>query len=76
MVDVEKVTLDDGNTYIIVEQINIDNIKYVYLTNENNEKDFCIRKSIIENGEEFLVGLDSVDEFQKVLLCFLKKNNL
>lgn len=76
MVDVEKVTLSDGITYIIIDEIEIDNNKYVYLTNENDEKDFCIRKSEIENNEEFFVGLDSDEEFDKALLYFAKKNNL
>lgn len=76
MVDVEKVTLSDGITYIIIDEIEIDSKKYVYLTNENDEKDFCIRKSEIENSEEFFVGLDSDEEFDKALLYFAKKNNL
>lgn len=76
VIDIEKVTLSDGITYIIVDEIEINNNKYVYLTNENNEKDFCIRKSILENDEEIFIGLDDEDEFNKALLYFVKKNNL
>lgn len=76
MVDVEKVTLDDGITYVIVDEIEFDNKKYIYLVNENDEKDFCIRKSISENGEEFFVGLETDEEFDKAMLYFTKKNNL
>lgn len=76
MVEVKKVILDSGVEYIIVDEIEIENKKYVYLANENDEKDFCIRKSIIENNEEFFVGLDSKEEFEKALIIFTKKNNL
>lgn len=76
MVDVEKVTLSDGITYIIVDEIKLEDKKFVYLTNENDVKDFCIKKSIIENDEEFFVGLDSDEEFDQAMLYFAKKNNL
>lgn len=76
MIDVEKVTLNDGVTYIIVDEIIDNDKKYVYLVNEKDEKDFCIRKSIIEEGEEFFLGLDSDAEFEKALLYFTKKNSL
>lgn len=76
MVDVEKVTLSDGITYVIVDEIIENNINYVYLVNEKDEKDFCIRKSVIEEGEEFFIGLNSDVEFEKALLYFTKKNSL
>lgn len=31
-------TLDDGNKYVLVEQVNIDNIEYLYLVDINNEQ--------------------------------------
>ncbi|MCM1371228.1 MAG: hypothetical protein NC181_05020 [Clostridium sp.] len=69
----DYVVLENGIEYLIANEINHGNNCYVYLMNENNSKDFCIRKKILENNHEFLIGLDDENEFEKALNLFLKK---
>ena len=70
MENVEIITLEDNNDYIVTKEIIIDNVKYVYLTKSDDVASFCIRKINIINGEEFLVGLNDKDEFLKALKSF------
>ena len=44
-----------------------DGTKYVYLVDRNNELNFCIRKTEIENGKEYLINLDDRKEFELAL---------
>ena len=64
MIELEQVTLENGTTYAIAKEIN----NYVYLVNPQNELDFCIRKNVNRNGEQYIEPLDSEEEFQKALL--------
>lgn len=73
MKELDTIKLEDGLTYAIVETIEKDDNKYVYLANINDEKDFCIRKIILENNEEILIGLENDDEFKKALLYLQNK---
>lgn len=73
MENVEIITLEDNNDYIVTKEIIIDNVKYVYLTNTDDVASFCIRKVNIINGEEFLVGLNDQDEFLKALKSFTEE---
>ncbi len=68
--NIEIVTLDDGKDYMVTAELVINNVKYVYLTNENDIADFCIRKINYINGDEFLVGLDSKAEVLMALKEF------
>lgn len=67
MKDIETVTLENGKSYLVVKEIVIDRVKYVYLANEDDYKDFCVRKVNIINGAEYLVNLSNEDEFKKAL---------
>lgn len=69
-IDVEVVTLENDKDYIVVDKIS----DYVYLVNETEPDDFCIRKIEIEGDEEYFVGLDNEIEFDKALLEFSKKH--
>lgn len=73
MIDVETIELE-GKKYIIVSETKINDITYMHLANINNPEDFCIRKVIMENGEEMIVGLDDKKEFEMALNIFLEKN--
>lgn len=68
--ETEIITLEDGNTYYIIDEIN----NYVYLSNQNDPEDMAIRKSIIEDGKEFISTLDSKEEFEEALKLFNDKN--
>ena len=58
MEEVKIIDLEDGS-YIISDEIILNNTKYIYLTKENDMMDFCIRKIVMENGEEFIDALDT-----------------
>ncbi len=73
MENVEIITLEDNNDYIVTKEIIIDNVKYVFLTKSDDVASFCIRKINIINGEEFLVGLNDQDEFLKALKSFTEE---
>jgi len=73
-VEVKVTKLEDGIEYYVLSESVIDNKKYYYLVNMNDEKDVCVRKQEIENGEEYLVTLDSIEELTKVLQAFREKH--
>ena len=73
MEEVKVIDLEKG-TFVITDEILINGIKYVYLTNENDVMDFCIRKVKIENNEEYLVKLESDQEFDIAIQEFLNKH--
>ena len=45
-----------------------------HLTKENDMMDFCIRKIVMENGEEFIDALDTEEEFDRAMQVFLQKH--
>ena len=63
--EVECVEID-GHDYIIVKRIEIAGTTYLYLVNEDDVMDFIIQKIIVEDGEEYITGLDSDKEFDLV----------
>ena len=69
------ITLENNIEYSIIDTMIINNITYYYLTNPTDVEDFCIRKIIIENNEELVVGLDDEKEFDIALTEFAKKHN-
>lgn len=71
--EVEVITLEDNKEYIVTDEIIINNVKYVYLTNENDIANFCIRKVNNINNTEFLVGLDTKEEVIMALKEFKNK---
>lgn len=72
--NIDVVTLDNGKNYMVTEELVINNIKYVYLTNEDDVADFCIRKVNYINNNEYLVGLDNKEEVLMALNEFTKKH--
>lgn len=69
----EVVTLEDNKDYVILDTIEIDGIKYVYLVLATNEeqKSVCVRKLV--DNEENLAGLDSEEEYKKALDAYILK---
>ena len=70
----EVVTLEDGLEYYILDEIDIDGNKYVYLSTEGKDQKFRVRKVKMAGNIEMYVGLDSDDEFDKAMLVFTKKH--
>lgn len=48
------------------KKIEIAGNTYLYLVNEDDIMDFIIQKVIVEDGEEYITGLDSEKEFDLV----------
>ena len=60
--------------YIELDTVEVKDSKYVYLVSTNDDKDFLINKIVLDNGKEYYESLESNEEFQIVLLNFIKKN--
>ena len=73
MMKVNSVVLENGQDYIIIAEKKHNDFKYVYLVNEDNSDDFCIRKVIMEDDEEILSGLDDEKEFNLAVSLFNEK---
>ncbi len=71
--NIEVVTLEDGKDYMVTAELEINNIKYLFLTNEDDVADFCLRKINTINNNEYLVGLNDKEEVIKVLQKFANK---
>ena len=67
------VTINDID-YIILDEINIEGIRYVYLVNGNDENDLLIRRVTIENDEEYLDLLHNQDEINKALIHYYNRH--
>lgn len=75
MIEVTNVvTLEDGIEYAVIDEIKHENNRYIYLTNINDYEDFCIRKIIVEDNEQFIIGLDDDKEFDLALMLFAKNH--
>ena len=72
MENMRTIVLEDNIEYAIIKEITVDGILYTLLANINDEKDICFRKTIIEDNEEYFIGLDDEKELQKVLTYFSK----
>lgn len=74
MEEVRTITLEDNEEYVIVDEINYKDEKYIYLVNEQKIEKVCIRKINIINGKECLIGLDNENEFKLALNEYIKKH--
>ena len=63
----------DGVEYSEVMRLPLDGSVYVYLSDLEDPENFMIRKLTEEDGETYLIGLDSREEFDKALIHFSKK---
>lgn len=68
----DAVELENGMTYIIIKELMYNNSKYVLLSNENNVKDIAIRRSIMKDDKEYLEGIESNEELDKIISEFTK----
>lgn len=71
---INTITLEDGIVYAVIEEIESKDTRYVFLSNIDDNEDFCIRKVIKEDNEEILVGLDNDEEFDLALMLFSKNH--
>ncbi len=71
---IELITLEDGEKYVIVDTMAINNTPYVYLSRVNHTGDICVRKAVLMEKQEYLVGLDSKYEVALALKMFQEKH--
>ncbi len=62
-----NVVILDGVEYTEIDRLKHNNNSYILLSNLDNPRDFCIKKVIIDNNEEYAVQLDSEEEFRDIL---------
>ncbi len=65
--EVELIVLENNEKYFPLKEIKLNGVLYYILINIKNEKDICVRKEILENGETFISMLDSEEELKLVL---------
>lgn len=70
----DYITLENNNDYAVVDTLVVDNNKYLFLVNEQDEKDVTVRKVITKDNKEYLNKLDSNEEFEKIMTEFLNKH--
>lgn len=73
MIEMDFITLEDGLEYAIVDEIIIDDIKYLYLVNNDNKVE--LRKL---DEREDLIKVSNQKEYDMALVEFAKlhKNDL
>ena len=70
--ELDTIILDDGIEYAIIKELKIKDILYTLFANVNDSEDICYRKTVINDGEEYYVGLDNENEFDLVANTFAK----
>lgn len=70
MKELKFIELEEGKEYFVISEVNLDNNKYYVLVNSNNNYDIVIKKE--EN--EFLVGLDNMEELKSVIVKLAADN--
>lgn len=61
----------DGNEYIVMNKVIIDNTTYLFLVNENDSDDLLLRK-VINGKDDELFPLDDEKEISRVLEFYAK----
>lgn len=73
MEEYNTIILEDNKKYAELDTLINNNITYIFLSQLDNPENICIRKLKIKDNEEYIVGLDSNEEFDTILKLFLEK---
>ena len=73
MLDVKTAVLENDKEYYVIDSVVVDNITYKLFSNVDDEMDIKIRKIINENDELYITGIESDEEFNKVIIAFEEK---
>lgn len=68
------VTLDDDKKYLVVNTINVDNINYVLLVEENNVNNSKLLEELLVDGELILREVLDEIKLEKIKLQVLKNS--
>lgn len=64
------VTLGNGVEYTEVARLSHNNNVYIFLCDLESDDNFCIKKLVTKDGEDYITGLDNKDEFYNILNLF------
>ena len=67
------IKLGDNTEYTEIDRVNYNHNTYVILSDLDNPNDFCVKKIINENNYEYVVELNTKEEFNNVLKIFTDK---
>lgn len=72
---VETVILEDKQEYIVVDTIEINNIKYLYLGTQKDLEAKSVMPVIrkLDQLEENIIGLETEEEYKKALKAYVEK---
>ena len=73
-IEAEVVTLNDGLDYVILDEITAHSNVYVYLSNTEDPRNFCVRKKLQNSARSLLIGLDDENEFNMAMKLYFDKN--
>ena len=73
--DTRVIKLDNNLVYSIIYTVAINDDRYLFLVNVDDEKDIKIRKIVMRNSVEYLEYLEDNEEFEKVMLEFKSSFN-
>lgn len=63
----------EGTEYTEIDRINYNDNTYLFFSDLDNPENFCIRKLVIKNDDEYVMELESNVEFNELLGLFNKK---
>ncbi|MGN1337675.1 MAG: hypothetical protein ACI4WW_04290 [Candidatus Coprovivens sp.] len=63
----------DNKRYAILNEIEDKGNKYVLFANLDDVNDICVRKVVVDEEDDYIVGLDNQEEFDRVMLLFSKE---
>ena len=69
----DKIMLEDGEEYAIIDITTYNNNKYVLLSNIANKDKVCVRKVVNEDDKVYICRLED-NELKEVLNLFVKEN--
>ncbi len=73
MINLDILTLENNKDYFIIDTLINEDSKYLFLVNKEDENDVVIRKVIKKDDGEYVIKLDSNDEFEKIMYLFKEK---
>ncbi len=71
-VEIETCILEDDEEYFILKEFMVNETEYTCFVSLEDYNDFFFRKTVIEDGEEYICGLEDDKEFDLVYTNFLK----
>jgi len=78
MIQLENiVTLDNGQDYVILEEVEYEGARFVYTVRVENQEDLTddsmIFEAVNENGEEFLAPVEDKEVYNELIELFKDK---